>query len=286
MSEGDLEASGPADDEAPGKPPRRRGLRIALGCLAVMTTACLGVCGLAGYGFNRHASDVRRFEPAPMPDAATETDPNFRLLAEARASLGTGPIVSCSDLETEISDRLDELSHEDALAFHEWARARLLDLDSQPMREACQAARSGACPEAVFLWFRSYLVAMGRPTFALALADDDRALARILPKTARCRSFVDITYAAAVRSVLVEDAGIDAGHSAVASADSSVSDGGIDASIVEAPSDAGIEPESGLPPTTPIASTTSTRQLPRRQLAAGHPYLCRRFTCTVEDVFD
>lgn len=283
MSEGDLEASGPADHEAPGKPPRRRGLRIALGCLAVMTTACLVVCGLAGYGLNRHAKDVESHEAAPMPDAANETEPGFRMLAEARTAVGAGPVDDCGPLETAIEAELASLDADQTFAFYAWVRDRLAELDTQPLREACQTVGYGGCSDEAFLAFRAYLLVMGRPTYELAVADDDRALARILPKNAYCRAFAEILYGAAVHPTLAADAGLDA---AVDGAVDAVTDGGLAAGAVEAAADAGPEGAAGGPTITRIDPTTATVLRARRDLPRNHPQLCRRFSCTFDDVFD
>lgn len=276
MQEPEVEASSDAGRERKEAAASRRRLRIAFGCLFVLTTVCVGVCGVAGYGFQRHTADVRRFEAAPMPSVTAETDPGFRLLAEARASVGAEAISSCADLENAIAGKIDELSDAEAFALHEWTRARLAELDTQSMREACQTVGYGVCSDESFLAFRAYLLAMGRPTFALAIADDDAALARILPKTPYCRSLVDVTYAGAVRTTVIEDAGVDAGPT----------DAAVDASMDGGPSDGRIPVDAGLPLAERIGTETSTRSLPRRELGAAHPHLCHRFTCTVDDVFD
>lgn len=283
----------PASFEVEAERTRRarnaRRVRVALGCLVALTFSCLGLCGLVGYGFHRHGKDVRRHGVAPMAEEANEADPNFRLLARVRSSLGTQALTTCTQLEDVLDGELDRLSDRDAFAFHEWTRARLAELDTQPMREACQVVGYGGCPEPVFLWFRAYLLAMGRPTFSLAVAADDEALARILPQAPYCQSFVDVTYAAAVRSVLHEDAGVDAGPRDLGPTDIGERDAGHDPAlqgIADEPADAATPADAGLPLASRIEPPTSTRLLPRRELGATHPHLCHRFTCTLADVFD
>lgn len=232
----------------PARPPRSRPYRFALGCLFFLTTACVLVCGIAGYGIKRHGDDVARHAPAPMPDPSTESDPDFRILAEVRRALGTRPVDDCSRLETALDAELAEFDAARAEAFYAFVRARLEELDTQALREVCQIAGYGACSDETFLAFRAYLLAMGRPTFELARADDDEALARILPRAPYCFSFAESSYGAAVRATQGADAGI-AGP-------------------------------------TRIEPSRRTHVLERSRLPRAHPRMCRRFTCTYRDVLD